>query len=150
MSDVSKVTLVALVVLAGTGLAAAATLDDVTFEIVDLPGNVVGLASEDERRVQIDVDAAGYGWFVDTSPLDDHEFTGAESTYERTALPEDPAARRVDLLTVVMHELGHLLGYDDDDGHALMESQLPPGTRRLADFNAEGLTESLDRAFADL
>ena len=131
---------------------AAGTLSDVTIEIVDLPGNLVGLAHEDERRVQIDVDAAGYGWFVDATPLDDEEFSPVASTYERSALPESTATQRVDLLTVVMHELGHLLGHADDDGHSLMESTLPPGTRRLADFDAEGDTDSaaLDQVFAGL
>jgi hypothetical protein len=46
----------------------------------------------------------------------------------------------IDLLTVVLHEPGHILGYDHkDDG--LMDDTLPPDTRRLP-------LENVDKAFA--
>ena len=41
-----------------------------------------------------------------------------------------PAANRVDLLTTVMHEMGHLLGYDHSSALDLMYPTLPLGTRR--------------------
>ena len=73
----------------------------------------------------IDDDAAGFGWFLDPTPATDEEF--AESAYE--------AEERMDLLTAVMHELGHLLGRDHaDDARspaALMSSSLSAGQRRL-------------------
>lgn len=130
--------------------SAVSQFDDVTVEIVDLPGNLLGLADDGARTIQIDVDAAGYGWFVDTTPMDNEEFVATVSSHERSALPGGAAAGRVDLLTVVMHELGHLLGHADDDGHSLMESTLPTGTRRLADFSVENDVETLDQAFAAL
>jgi hypothetical protein len=47
-------------------------------------------------------------------------------------LPDSPAYGRYDLLTAVLHELGHLQGHDHtDDG--LMVATLPTGTRRLPD-----------------
>jgi hypothetical protein len=36
-------------------------------------------------------------------------------------------------LTVVAHELGHELGFEDNDGAGLMGIRLPTGTRRLPD-----------------
>ena len=51
-----------------------------------------------------------------------------------------PAADRGDLLTTVMHEMGHGLGYSDDAGD-LMNGTLPPGVRR---------TSLVDEAFATL
>ena len=43
-----------------------------------------------------------------------------------------PAAGHVDLLTVVMHEMGHALGHTHDELTDVMASTLPLGTRRLA------------------
>jgi hypothetical protein len=50
------------------------------------------------------------------------------------ATPASPAAGRIDLLTVVSHELGHILGLPDlvnDHSGALMDEILEPGVRRL-------------------
>ena len=47
---------------------------------------------------------------------------------------DSEAANRVDLLTVVLHELGHVLGFGDDPSDelpTLMQAQLGLGTRRL-------------------
>ena len=38
--------------------------------------------------------------------------------------------RRVDLLTAVMHEIEHVLGYEHSDSLDLMWPTLSPGTRR--------------------
>jgi hypothetical protein len=104
-------------------------LEEVVFEIVDLPGDVLG-RQLDESLVQIDVNAAGIGWFVDTTPWDDAEFVRAGNPYESTAVNGTPAAGRVDLWTTVLHELGHVLGYDHT-AVGIMEDTLAPGTRRL-------------------
>jgi len=64
--------------------------------------------------------------------------TGNCSTSEPTldelmATFGSPARGRVDLLTTVMHELGHVLGLDHADGSGLMNALLPLSTRRLLD-----------------
>ena len=41
-----------------------------------------------------------------------------------------PATHRVDLLTTVMHEMGHVLGYEHSDSSDLMYSSLSLGARR--------------------
>jgi hypothetical protein len=38
----------------------------------------------------------------------------------------------MDLLTAVMHEIGHVLGYDHDDG-GVMHEELSPGIRHAWD-----------------
>src|SRR6185369_15488233 len=42
-----------------------------------------------------------------------------------------PAASRMDLLTVLLHEFGHVLGYQHAAGDGLMAETLPTGVRRL-------------------
>ncbi len=90
------------------GDQAAASLSGVNWELADLSGNLLGLTSGHTMR--IDRDAAGRGWFVDWSPWDDDEFWRARATDELPARRGGPADERADLLSAVMHELGHVLG----------------------------------------
>ena len=117
-------------------------MSHVAFQIVDLPGTLLG-REVGGTLVQIDVDAAGYGWFVDSTPWDDVEFGRRPRIPRPGGLPGSEAARRVDLLTVVMHELGHVLGYGHED-EGLMDDTLPLGTRRLPEAVESVLDESLE------
>jgi len=114
------------------GTDAAAVLDGVTVGIADLPGDHLGYSTG--SQVWIDLDAAGRGWFVDATPRDDSEFTFATNSDDLLATLDGPAADRADLLTAVMHELGHALGLGHAD-HAddLMAATLPLGVRRSVD-----------------
>ena len=116
---------------ADTGVAAAELTAGVTVSIADLPGNLIGRTVG--RCIEIDATAAGYGWFVDQTPGDDVEFAWDADAAERTALPGSEATGRADLLTAVMHELGHILGLKSSQEHDLMNVSLPLGTRRLLD-----------------
>jgi hypothetical protein len=114
------------------GEVAAALLDGVDYQIVDLTGELLGQVVG-SSLVQIDVNAAGFSWFVDATPWDDVEFAMPSGAYESAALPETPAAERADLLSVILHELGHVLGYDHSDKGSVMDELLPLGTRRVWD-----------------
>jgi hypothetical protein len=96
-------------------------------QIVDLPGSLLGVALPD--RIQIDRDAVGCRWFVDPTPQDDAEFARLAAT-SLAARPNTAADAHADLLTVVMHEMGHELGYADDVAGDLMDTLLPLGVRR--------------------
>jgi hypothetical protein len=94
-------------------------LGSAQFLVANLPGRYLGLTQE--NTVRIDATAAGRGWSVDPAAA--------------------PAAGRMDLLTVVLHEMGHLQGRDDvpaDGGDDLMADTLATGVRR---------TQALDAVF---
>jgi len=112
----------------------ASAFDDVTVEVADLDDQgVVGLAGN--GVITIDNDGFGHGWFLDDTPFDDAEFDlyigGSESQASGGA-----ASGKVDLLTVLMHELAHIAGAEDVDSelrpHNLMTATIGTSTRRLA------------------
>ena len=121
-------------VVQSAGPQSAAALDNVSFEIVDLRDDILGRELHG-TTIQIDVNAAGQGWFVDATPAENSEFATLLRSDEYRATPTSPASSGVDLLSTVMHELGHILGYHDDDDLALMDATLSLGTRRLPDFD---------------
>jgi hypothetical protein len=73
--------------------------------------------------IEIDRDAAGYGWYIDSAPSNDSSFG--------PGVVSSPARDHVDLLSVVCHELGHELGFEHDDGNDVMAESLAPGVRHV-------------------
>ncbi len=86
-------------------------LHGIDVRIADLPGNMLGQASG--HTITLDINAAGWGWFVDRTPRSDSEFTTPGNQGEKN---------RMDLLTVLEHELGHLLGHDHEEGGVMAET----------------------------
>lgn len=105
---------------------------DVRFRIGDLDGGALG--HYESGTLTVDADAAGHGWFVDLTPADSLEFAVRFDRSTLTATAGSEAFERMDLLTVVMHELGHAIGFTDGGtGYALMDEDLDPGVRYLLD-----------------
>jgi hypothetical protein len=135
----------ALARLGGAGVPPALVrqLASARYEVGPVSGGDLGLAYPGDQRAVFSADAAGSGWFVDPTPLADEEFRPGAPGAPRTAQTESAAAGRVDLLTVVLHEMGHLAGLPDRDGAGdgddVMADALPPGVRRV---------DALDRVFA--
>jgi hypothetical protein len=102
----------------------AAGADPVRLAAIDVGISDIGgawLGATYGTSTRIDDNAAGYGWFVDPTPANDSEFS----------TPGDQGEQgRMDLLTVVMHEMGLGLGLADG-GPGIMQRELPTGTRRL-------------------
>ena len=109
-----------------------AALDGLTFATADLGG--ANLGSYMAGLVLMDNDAAGHGWFVDATPFDDAEFGHVVSATQLQTDLSGPPAGQMDLLTLVMHEIGHVLGLDhaeDSSAGDLMSDHLVTGERRL-------------------
>ncbi len=119
--------------------ANVAQLEAAQVTIGTLDDNLVGETSG--NQITIDATADGWGWNTDTSNAD---FTSA-GPYGLQATPGSAAAGEMDLLTVVEHEFGHVLGLPDvnplTNPSSLMASTLPVGVRRSP-------TATVDTVFA--
>ena len=83
-----------------------ALLKETQVQISDLGGNELAAADAAGNLVTIDDDAAGYGWSLGLGEVNPH---------------------KVDLLSAVTHEFGHVLGFD----HEVMDADLAVGEREL-------------------
>ncbi|MFK7818367.1 MAG: Ig-like domain-containing protein [Planctomycetaceae bacterium] len=101
------------------------------FKVSSLTGDLLGTHSA--GRITIDADAAGHGWYVDQTPLD---------------LTDDDISDQMDLLSTIIHELGHSIGledtYDDEARNSVMFGRLGTGERRLPSASElDGIFSSL-------
>jgi len=126
-----------------------ARLQSVTLEVTDLPEGQ--LASATSTNLKVDSNASGYGWYFDMSSGDDAEFDvpvpGKELQTTQYSLAHN---RGVDILTVVMRELGfvYLQGRSTPKAlESLMQNTLAPGVRRLP--NSDSILVSKNRSVSD-
>ena len=62
------------------------------------------------HAITLDTNAAGYNWFIDTTPADNSEFLPTSNPYEWVAKEGSAAYGKMDMLSVLLHEYGHALG----------------------------------------
>ena len=116
--------------MVGAGLPAQdlARLQGATLQVGTLPAGYLGETPIGGTTITLSADAAGHGWFVDTAPV---AVVSRPSSAIATRIP----VGQEDLLTVVMHELGHTLGLGDLNSlrfsNDLMAESLSAGVRRL-------------------
>lgn len=86
-------------------------LKNINLQIADLPGTTLGQAQG--NTITLDNNAAGWGWFVDKTPRSDSEYRTHGNQGEQG---------RMDLLTVLQHEVGHMLGVDHQDAGVMADT----------------------------
>lgn len=115
-----------------TGLTSdqVARLRAMKFEVAELSGLRVGEADGDQIRV--DADAGGNGWFIGTG---EDLFANHVSATRAYSDGSKAPAGHLDLLTAILHEMGHALGLNDTyaerDRDNLMYGFLTRGERRV-------------------
>jgi hypothetical protein len=118
---------------AGANISA---LGSIQVSIGNLPGLELGESSSVVDTIYLDTTAQGWGWFIDPTPGQNSAFPVQVAKTEDLAT-SGPAAGQMDLLTVIMHEMGHFLGHNDLDPqlapYDLMSADLAAGVRRLPD-----------------
>jgi VCBS repeat-containing protein len=135
---------------AGASAAQIAQLEQATSHITITDMATPGvLAETDWNGITIDSNAAGWGWFIDPTPKDNSEFTATGSPNELLASGGD-AAGHMDLLTVVEHELGHIIGLGDSNAAGVMNVDLDVGERRLPDTTDVAAANASDAVQAEL
>jgi hypothetical protein len=124
-----------------------ATLRRLKFEVASLPGSYLGEA--DGNHIRVDNNAGGNGWFIGSVTSDNAQFGTEVSATRLYTDPESAPAGRIDLLTAIMHEMGHALGlndsYAEQDRDNVMYGFLTKGERRLPAKN-QAMTASPDTA----
>ncbi len=152
LAEVEDLTHAAITRFAQQGLSSEhiQTLEAVRFSLGDLPGDQLGWALE--GAILLDLTAAGAGWFIDPTPLLNEEFF-INPDGRLTAVTQS-AQTGVDLLSVILHELGHQLGAKDLDAdlhpNHLLADTIAPGQRRLPDQHFLDALFSSEDFFSDL
>jgi len=97
---------------AGVDPAELAQLGQLDFQISNLPDADLGM--QVGNTVWIDQDAAGHGRFVNAGLGSDRAFFRPVTAEELQSPAGSAAFGEMDLLTVVEHEMGHVLGLAED------------------------------------
>ena len=112
-------------------------------KIRELPGNQLAEAQltrydsggrPTAGTIVIDDDASGTGWFIDPTPWESSEFSTQNTAYNLQAAEGSAAYGRYDLLTTILHELGHLAGFIE--GYSGFDRHVKDGTFTYGNLTA--------------
>lgn len=87
------------------------------------------LATTEGKLITVSPNAGGWGWFIDNTPNFNEEFTLGKTSYQ--ANEGGDAEHKIDLLTVLIHEIGNVLGVSHRNDGDIMTLRLADGERRL-------------------
>lgn len=122
--------------------AFVADASNVSVTFADLASAALGSSSG--NSITLDTNAAGYNWFIDSTPSDNSEFLPTANPNEWIAKADSAAAGKMDMLSVLLHEYGHALGIEHSaSAHDYMATTLAPGVRRLPSTDELALMDKL-------
>ena len=99
----------------------------------------------------LDNNAAGHGWYIDSTPLSNEEFLPTADANIWQAKPGSAAEGKMDVLSVLLHEYGHSLGLEHSTAASdAMAATLKPGERRLFTADELAQVERFNMSFAAL
>ncbi|AKC82887.1 hypothetical protein IMCC26134_09060 [Verrucomicrobia bacterium IMCC26134] len=107
----------------------------------DSAGHLIG------GSILLALQPGGCEWFLDSSPYDDSEFALAAGAL-RLASTDSAAYGRFDLWTTVMHEMGHLYGFEPEN--EAFAARVVTGTDGALRFVGDGYMEILSADGAHL
>ncbi len=103
-------------------------LEQVQFRIADVSGPVLGQVIG--NTILADRDAAGRGWFTDSTSASDSKLGNFDLLGEMCAPLSSPAVGTMDLLSAVLGDVGHVPGFEPLPSGGL-EATLPAGEGHL-------------------
>jgi len=133
-----------LIKVNGKGVSGSSSYDLNTIPVTfaDLAGGALGQTIG--SNITLDANAAGYNWFIDTTPADNSEFLPTSNPNEWVAKEGSAAYGKMDMLSVLLHEYGHALGIEHSaDSHDYMGTTLQAGVRRMPSAEELALMQQL-------